>query len=206
MPSDRGTLQRGFTVGADQPPTWQEPTGPEADRLPSMPRERKPALAALAVLLILGGALGAGFLVIQSGKRVAAIEVTQQIGAGQRIPAGALEEVQIAGAPAWYVPWAQTAQVTRFYAASAIPPGTLLTNVMVASSSTSTAGKALLGLALKDGQLPRGLNVGDHVNIFQVGDSQETCRATPARPWPATRSWSRSTLRSPARAVRPWTT
>lgn len=176
MPSDRGTLQRGFTAGADQPPTWQEPTGPEGRRLPSAPRERKPALAALAVLLILGGALGAGFLVIQSGKRVAAIEITQQIGAGQRIPAAALEEVQIAaGTGLQYVPWAQAAQVTRFYAASAIPPGTLLTNVMVASSSTSTAGKSLLGLALKDGQLPRGLNAGDHVDIYQVGDSQETC-------------------------------
>lgn len=37
------------------------------ERLPSPPRERKPALAALAVLLILVGALGATMLVLRAG-------------------------------------------------------------------------------------------------------------------------------------------
>ena len=191
MPSDRGTLPRGSarsglagnvltgsgSAGSGgQRPTWQEPTAPAGRRLPSAPRERKPALAALAVLLIIGGALGAGFLVIQSGKRVAAIEISQQIGAGQRIPLSAMQQVQIAaGSGLAYVPWDQAAQVARFYAVSTIPPGTLLTNEMVATTSTSVAGKALLGLALKDGQLPHGLQDGDHVDIYQVSDAQETC-------------------------------
>ena len=33
----------------------------------------------------------------------------------------------------------------------------------------------MLGLALKDGQLPRGLQDGDHVAIYQVSDAQQTC-------------------------------
>ena len=37
------------------------------------------------------------------------------------------------------------------------------------------AGRAVLGLALKDGQLPRGLQDGDHIDIYQVSDAQETC-------------------------------
>ncbi len=86
MPRDRGTLPRGSAGSNDQPAIWPEPTAPAGRRLPGAPRERKPALAALAMLLILGGALGAGLLVIQGSKRVAAIEISQQIGAGQRIP------------------------------------------------------------------------------------------------------------------------
>src|SRR5450759_5082068 len=94
---------------------WLRPT--TGRRVPGAPRERKPALAALAVLLILGGALGAGFLVLQSGKRVAAIEISQPIGVGQQIPRSAMQEVQIAsGTGLDYVPWSEASQVAQFYA------------------------------------------------------------------------------------------
>jgi hypothetical protein len=176
MPSDRSTLPRGFSGGADQQSAWQEPTAPAGRRLPSAPRERKPALAALAVLLILGCALGTGFLVIQSGKRVAAIEISQSVGSGQQIPLSAMQEVQIASDTSLsYVPWSEAGQVSRFFAATAIPPGTLLTRGMVSGSNTSASGRTVMGLALKDGQLPRGLEVGDHVDIYQVSDATETC-------------------------------
>src|SRR6266849_3057112 len=96
MSSDRGTMQRGPAPGIDQQGAWSEPTAPAGRRVPRAPRERKPVLAALAVLLILGGALGAGLLVIQGSKRVAAIEISQPVGAGQRIPVTAMQPVQIA--------------------------------------------------------------------------------------------------------------
>lgn len=174
MPSDRSTLQRGVP-GSDHS-AWQEPTAPTGRRLPSAPRERKPALAALAVLLIVGCALGTGFLVIQSGKRVAAIEISEQVGQGQKIPLSAMTEVQIASnSGLFYVPWNQAGQVSRFYAGSAIPAGTLLTNSMVVRSAASTAGRDVLGLPLKDGEYPRGLQVGDHVDIYQVSASTDSC-------------------------------
>ena len=180
MPSDRSTLQRGVPGGDHS--AWQEPTAPGGRRLPSAPRERKPALAALAVLLILGCALGTGFLVIQSGKRVAAIEISQPVGAGQRIPATAMQEVQIASnSGLTYVPWNQASQVASYFAANAIPAGTLLTDAMVSRSTTSTAGRDLEGLALKDGQLPRGLQVGQHVDIYSVSDSTEMCPGKPGQ-------------------------
>lgn len=75
---------------------WAEPALPDGRKMPGAPRERKPALAALAVLLVVGGALAAGLLVIQSGHRVGAIEITQNISQGERIPPGAITEVQIA--------------------------------------------------------------------------------------------------------------
>jgi hypothetical protein len=180
MSSDRSTLQRGQPGGPEQQPFWPEPTSPAGRRLPSAPRERKPALAALAVLLIVGCALGTGLLVVQSGKRVAAIEVSGAIGAGQRIPLSALTEVQIASNTGLsYVPWSEAAQVSRYFAADTIPPGTLLTSAMVARASTSTAGRDLVGLVLKDGQVPRELLVGDHVEVYKVSDAEDACPGTP---------------------------
>src|SRR5947209_19308313 len=93
MVSDRGTLPRGAV--ADQQASWAEPTAPGGRRMPSAPRERKPALAALAVLLVALGAVAAGYLVINAGHRLGAVEITQQVGQGQRIPASAIKEVQI---------------------------------------------------------------------------------------------------------------
>ena len=52
-----------------------EPTSPAGRRLPSAPRERKPALAALAVVLVVGGALVAALLVIDAGHKTGAIEI-----------------------------------------------------------------------------------------------------------------------------------
>ena len=56
------------------------PAGPSVgERLPTPPRERKPALAALAVLLILVGALGATMLVLQAGDRIEVVKITEEI-------------------------------------------------------------------------------------------------------------------------------
>ena len=182
MSSDRGTVQRSPVTGTGPQTGWQAPTMPAGRRLPTAPRERKPVLAALAVLLILGGALGAGYLVTKSSKQVQAIEITRQIGAGQRIPLSAMQQVPVpAGTQVGYVAWVYASQVTRYYAAVTIPPGTLLNKSMVATTNRSTAGRAIIGLALKDGQLPRGLQAGDHVDIFFVQNSTQVngCPGTP---------------------------
>jgi hypothetical protein len=180
MPSDRGTLQRGLTSDAHDQGKWQEAVVPPSRRLPSARRERKPALAAFALLLIVGGALSAGLLVIQSGKRVAAIEISQQVGAGQQIPPSAMTEVQVtSGSGLGYVPWSEASQVAHFFAATTIPPGTLLTSAMVAQASGVTAGRDILGLALKDGQWPDQLKVGDHVDIYAVSGQNSTGAGCP---------------------------
>jgi hypothetical protein len=179
MSGDRGTLARGAMPMAQEKDQRPRPTAPASRRPPRVVRERKPALAALALLLIVGGALGAVYLVVQNGHRVAAIEVTQPVGPGQQIPLSALREVDIApGGGLGYVPWSEASQVTQFYAAAAIPPGTLLSNQMVARSNNLAAGKVVVGLALKDGQLPDGLQVGDRVNVYQVSDAAQSCPGT----------------------------
>ncbi|WP_327087481.1 hypothetical protein OIE66_34915 [Nonomuraea sp. NBC_01738] len=146
-----------------------------ARKLPVPPRERKPALAALAVLLILGGALATTLLVMRSGDRVSAIRITQQIGAGQQFAETAMEEVQIADTGIDYVPWAARAEVTRSFAAVTILPGTLLTNDMgVTASRELGPGKAKVGLSLKPGQMPEGLKAGQRVQVVQVPSGQRS--------------------------------
>src|SRR3954452_9277721 len=99
-------------------------SGP-GQRLPVPPRERKPALAALAVLLILGGALTSAYLVMASGQRVSAIRVAQPVAAGQRIPQSALEEVQIGDTGVQFVNWSERLNVSRYYASVPLVKGAL---------------------------------------------------------------------------------
>lgn len=144
-------------------------SGP-GQRLPVPPRERKPALAALAVLLILGGALTSAYLVMASGQRVSAIRVAQPVAAGQQIPLDALQEVQIGNTGIDFISWSERGRVTRAYAAVPLVQGALLTNQMVTTDAAATQGRVTLGLALKPGQLPsRPLANGDHVAVYAVG-------------------------------------
>lgn len=144
-------------------------SGPAARKLPVPPRERKPALAALAVLLILGGALATTLLVMRSGDRISAIRVVQQIGAGQPMSERALEEVQIADTGIGYVSWSRRGEVALTFAAVTLVPGTLLTAEMTVSASDELGpGKAKVGLALKPGQVPAGVEKGDRVQIVHV--------------------------------------
>ncbi len=170
MASDRGTLPRSASLSADQQAPWAEPTAPSGRRLPSAPRERKPALFALAILLVALGAGAAGLLVIRAGTRVQAIEIVQQVNQNAQIPVAAMQEVGIsAGSGVGYVPWSQAGQVAKYFAATTIPAGTLLTQNMVAASSNVTANEDIVGLSLKAGQVPGNLQPGDKVEAFAIG-------------------------------------
>jgi hypothetical protein len=178
MVSDRGTLPRGAV--ADQQASWAEPTAPGGRRMPSTPRERKPALAALAVLLVALGAVAAGYLVINAGHRVGAVEITQQVGQGQRIPASAIKEVEIASNSGInYVAWQYANRVAGVYASVQIPAGTLLTSAMTTATNNLAAGKVQVGLSLKPGQAPGNLLIGQTVEAFGVGTGSG-CGATSA--------------------------
>ncbi|MDF5751270.1 hypothetical protein [Spongiactinospora sp. TRM90649] len=144
-------------------------SGPASRKLPVSPRERRPALAAVAVLLILGGALATTLLVMRSGDRVSAIVITQQVGTGQAIPVAAMREVQIADTGLGYVAYAHRDEVSRTFAKVTLLPGTLLTEQMVVRASQELGpGKARVGLSLKPGQSPSGLRPGDRVQVIHV--------------------------------------
>ncbi len=142
---------------------------PGGDRLPVAPRERKPALAALAVLLILVGALGATVLVLRAGDKVEAIEITQRVAAGQPIPASAVSEVDVSKDGFDYVMWSQRDLLGSYRAATDLLPNTPLVGEMLTHNKALATGQVVVGLSLKDGQYPQGLQPGDHVAAYQVG-------------------------------------
>jgi hypothetical protein len=165
MASDRGTMPRGMT--GDQ---WAEPTAPGGRRMPTAPRERKPALAVLAVLLVALGAAASGYLVLSTAHKVEAIEIVQSIGPGEQIPASALKPVEVnADIGIDYVSWSVAAAVTRVFAANEIPAGTLLTPKMTVGSEDLTSGDVQEGLLLKAGAAPPSLQIGAKVQAYADG-------------------------------------
>ncbi|MFE9704651.1 hypothetical protein [Streptomyces sp. NPDC005930] len=141
------------------------------DRLPSPPRERKPALAALAVLLILVGALGATMLVLRAGDRVEAIQLTADIKAGESITKDNIKSVMVNDdSGAHFVAWSQREGLMKLQAKSTLYKGTVVVGEMFADKSGMEEGKATVGVALKEGQYPKGLDSGDNVAVYRVGD------------------------------------
>ncbi|MEU2621827.1 hypothetical protein ABZ642_27410 [Streptomyces sp. NPDC007157] len=146
------------------------PAQPSAgDRLPTAPRERKPALAALAVLLILLGALGATMLVLQAGDRIEVIKVTDDIQAGESVNSSNATSVLVAADDSInYVKWDQLDSLKSYKARSTIYKGTVVIGDMFTKGSSLPAGKAAVGVALKEGQYPADIKPGDVVAVYNV--------------------------------------
>lgn len=138
------------------------------------PRERKPALAALAVLLIVLGAFGATLMVIRAGDKTSYVEITQPVAAGDQIPESAISEVMLSeNSGLDLISWRQRGDLLKNYrAAVTLVRGTLLSGDMITKKdNVLTAGKSLVGLSLKDGQFPKnGISVGDTVAAYVVGN------------------------------------
>ncbi|MFJ6861291.1 hypothetical protein [Streptomyces werraensis] len=152
------------------------PAGPTAgERLPTPPRERKPALAALAVLLILVGALGATMLVLQAGDRIEVVKITEEIPAGQAVNDSNTTSVMVAEDPGInYVKWSQLDALKKLKAVTTIPGGVVAVGEMFGEEAKVPEGKALVGLSLKEGQYPAGLKSGATVAAYRVGGTSRS--------------------------------
>ncbi|MEV5435238.1 hypothetical protein AB0K80_04285 [Streptomyces sp. NPDC052682] len=140
------------------------------DRLPTPPRERKPALAALAVLLILVGALGATMLVLQAGDRIEVVKVTKEIQAGESVDDSDVTSVMVAADDSInYVKWTQLDTLKTLKARTTIYKDTVVMGQMFGKKTELPAGKAAVGLSLKEGQYPADIKPGDVVSAYRVG-------------------------------------
>ena len=139
------------------------------DRLPTPPRERKPALAALAVLLILVGALGATMLVLQVGDRVEVVKVTRDIQQGESVTGDDVTSALVAADDSInYVKWNQLSALKNLKARTTIYKDTVVMGQMFGEEGGVAAGKSTVGLSLKAGQYPTGLQRGDTVAAYRV--------------------------------------
>ncbi|PZF80515.1 SAF domain-containing protein [Jiangella anatolica] len=141
----------------------------ENTRLPSPPRQRRPALAALAVLLIVGGAAIAALLAMRVDERTPVLVLTQPVAAGERIPAEAIGTTQVASENTRLIPESQLDDVTSRYARVSLAEGQLLDTTMLTQQAPLTEGRVAVGAFLGQGFLPaRGLQAGDIVDLVSI--------------------------------------
>ncbi|MFI6371591.1 hypothetical protein [Streptomyces sp. NPDC050546] len=169
-------IQERTGAGAGRSASPAQPS--VGDRLPAPPRERKPALAALAVLLILVGALGVTMLVLQVGNRVEVVKVTKEIQAGESVGSNVTSVMVAADDSINYVTWDQLATLKTLKAKSTIYSDTVVMGQMFGKKAALPAGKASVGLALKEGQYPADIKAGDMVSAYRVSTSGSPSNST----------------------------
>jgi hypothetical protein len=164
-------------------------TGPS--RLPTAPRERKPALAALAVLLILAGALATMLLVNQSGNRIQVVKVGgSSIAAGSKLTTDEFVEASVAAdSSIKYVKWEQLNQLQGRTTYNTLIKNSLLTVDMLGDQSADnkvefTSGTSLMGIQVKQGHYPTGqMFIGDKFMLYTNTVTAGTNGQSPTTSW-----------------------
>lgn len=145
-------------------------------RVPSAPRDRKPALAALGLLLVLVGALASVYLQQQAKNRVGVVEIVKRVPQGQAIAPNEITEVMVAvDSSISYVTWAQAqaGALKGYTARTDLVAGTLLVGQMLTAAVPLAPGQEIVGLSLKDGQYPLGIQAGDTVSAYYVSNKND---------------------------------
>src|ERR1035441_5553327 len=142
-----------------------------SDRLPSQVRVRRPVLAIASVALVFASIAIFVSIYSSANHQMAVIAIARAVPLGQRVTAGDLGGANVvasdSGSP---VPVAEARDVVGKLAAVTLVPGSLLTMADVSSSRPLESGDAVVGIALKEGQLPSsGVEPGDQVMVVQTG-------------------------------------
>jgi SAF domain len=134
----------------------QQPPRPAPQlRVGPPPRQRRPALAVAAVVLILVSAAIGATLVVRAGDRSEVLAVARTVPVGQQIAVGDLKRVRISTDPGLHaIPVSAAPQVVGKVAATTLLPGTLLTPEQLGASQLPGPGQAIVGLDLKGAQMP----------------------------------------------------
>lgn len=160
-------------------------TGTPANRLPSPPRQRRPALAAIGVLMVVGGALVAGLLAIRMDSRVEVIAVRSTIEPGTKITAADLTSTPVASDEVSLVGWRFRDEIVgRYYATGTIYAGMLLDQHMISTKNPVGDGRAIVSVQLTPALAPKDLQPGDLVQVVRASngsannaDAQEITQA-----------------------------
>ena len=163
----RSSRRRTNDVGQSQPARQARDT---SGHLPSAPRERRPLLAALAVLLIVGGALLAGLLAMRLDQRVQMLAAKDTIEAGQVINKEDLVSASVASDLTTLVRADQIDQVVGRTARVEISKGQLLDTSQLATNPVPSGDLQVVGVSANAGRFPAGgLQPGDKVDIVDIG-------------------------------------
>ncbi|HEY6744558.1 MAG TPA: hypothetical protein VI357_02455 [Mycobacteriales bacterium] len=143
---------------------------PTGDRLPVPTRQRRPMLALLALVLILGGAALAATLVLTSGKKQEYLLINKNIALGETLTRNDFRQQALAAtnssifAP---VPVADfSSRVEGKKALFALKKGSLLTEGTFGDALTPAVGLGQMSLTVPEGRYPAGLAAGDVVKVL----------------------------------------
>jgi Flp pilus assembly protein CpaB len=176
-----------MTVGTDAPMRPGGPGGPGGpgypggpvgrDRLPVAPRQRRPALAILAVLLILVGGLASALLVMRTSQQATVVVAARDLPAGQKITADDIKQARLGGDTANYVGWADRNTVLGNSPKLGIPAGAPITSDSLTKGSGPTGDQAQVGLKLTYNQAPVGtLAENVHVKVLYTPSDSGTSK------------------------------
>jgi hypothetical protein len=135
-------------------------------------RPRRMLMAAGAILVILC-ALGTYWLTQRSAERVAVVGVAHDVSWGEVVTSADLVQVEVVNDPALKpVLWADVSSLVGQYAAADLQAGSLLTTRSVTGAEVPGPGKALVGVSVKQAQMPvTTLHPGDRVVLVATADT-----------------------------------
>jgi hypothetical protein len=165
-----------------QPGSPGGPPGGPQERLPVPTRQRRPALAALALVLVLGGAALSAFLVLNSGQKQSVLALSKDVPFGHVFVVSDFHEDQISFAVSGPRPvkFNELSQIVGRHYRATVPlrNGTILTTAMI-STQIQVPGNdyAEIGATVGEGMYPAGLRAGDKVKVLYTPSSD---KAVPA--------------------------
>ena len=182
-PADLG---RAFFPDADIAPNGSAGSNrsrPE-HKLPALPRRRKPAMIALAVVMAGTGALMSVAVYRHADHAVPVVLVTAPVPAGAAITSADLSQASVTVTSGIRViPAAQLGQVVGEIAAVGLRPGTLLAPGDLTSRQPPALGQQLVPVAVKPALLPAsGLSPGDHLLFVPTPGDQGAFGSAGAAP------------------------
>ncbi len=155
---------------------------PPIARTKPLMRRRSLPMIAIGILCTFGGALGFGLIYLGAHDRQAVLVVARTVEPGELIRDSHLRVARIA-ADEGLRPIAERERgsVVGRRAAVALAPGTLITRSQIGDGPRIAPGFSAVGLSLKPGQFPPGLEAGDRVMLIVSAGAQTPAEGT-ARP------------------------
>lgn len=156
----------------------------ERGRLPAARRDRRAGLAALALLLVLLGALGSALIVFRSGNRESVLVAARDITFGQVITRADFSTARAATDQGYLLDSSRIDEVLGTRATSRIPAGSLVSPQMFTRQTLVPAGGEAVGIVVGANQRPSRLpEPGQVVRIYFVqGSSDNGSKIPPSNP------------------------
>ena len=138
------------------------------DRLPKSRRQRRPAVAAFGLMLVVVFATLSAALALRGNHSVAVLTLARDVSAGHVLTADDLRVAHISGSGVSAIPADSARLVVGESVTSGLSAGTLLSAGMVTRATSPTAGDQVIAVPLKAGAVPAGVTAGRYVELVPV--------------------------------------